>query len=170
MGGIAVVGKDEKTGGLEIEASDVEETLVVPGNKIPQVASTAVVREARHNSGRLVQHDIPFADIGLDRFAVNSDSIDFGVDTRTKFGDRLAVDRNPSLRDEDFARTTRRYPRRGEDFLKSVSGHRRNQQNRRRAVPKRAEVGQVNRFPGSRGANRSCRTKSHRFRALSQPR
>ena len=67
----AVVGEDEESGCLSIEAPDVEQPLLELLDEPRQVGATSLISQRRHDADRLVEHEISAARVELDRDAID---------------------------------------------------------------------------------------------------
>ena len=71
VGEVAVVGEHEQAGGLGIESTDVEESLVVVAGELAQVGATALVCHRADDADGLVEHDVALGGVELDGGAVD---------------------------------------------------------------------------------------------------
>lgn len=87
---IAVVGEENETFGLRIEAPNIEEARIFFGQKIEYGVASVHIFSRRDETRRFVQHDGEQSS-GMNQFAVHFDIIARGR-VRTEIGADLAVD------------------------------------------------------------------------------
>ena len=112
---VAVVGQQQETFGVAIEAADRVDPLRDPDD-IHHGAAIPLILGRRDVSARLVEDQVPRT-LRPEEFSVNLDLGAVGIGLRAEFGDDSTIDRHPPGRDQRFRRPARSDAACGENAL-----------------------------------------------------
>jgi hypothetical protein len=122
MGEVAIVGQDQQTLGVGVQAADVKKPLVPAfSEQIGNCAPAFRIVHCGDDTPRLVQRQVSVPARRRDAGAVDPNDIAFRIDPSALLEDDLRVDLDTSLADQDFAGATGSDAGLGEDFLKSYA-------------------------------------------------
>ena len=93
---VAIVGEEQETFGLFVQATNMEEPLWVPSHKISHTRASLIVGHGGHNAGGLVQHEYDHCSDKLDYPAVKRDLIARGIDACAQIGNDAVHSNAPS--------------------------------------------------------------------------
>lgn len=120
VGDITVIGKEQQSFGVAIEASDRVDPLG-DMHQIHHRSSIAFVFGGGDVPTRLVEDQIARS-LNANEISVDSDHRLAGVGARTEFGDDNPVNGNPTGKDHGFGGAARSHAARGENALQTFHG------------------------------------------------
>jgi hypothetical protein len=117
LGQRAVVGQQHQALGVVVEPPNRVHVLTHVRQQIEDRRSALRVLSRRHISTRLVEQDVPVMGGDPDPLVIDADVVVARVGLRAEFQNRLAVDADAALCDQDLGGATRRHTGGRQDFL-----------------------------------------------------
>src|SRR5665648_69518 len=106
LGETAVVGQQQQSLGVGVQAPDVEEPLLAVADEVSYARTTEIVTHRRDHTQGLVEGKVDARLVKLNPGPIDVDRLGVGIDPHTQLADDMPVDLDAACADEVLARST----------------------------------------------------------------